>query len=67
MSVGIQKYFEGSWSSMTVAVPIIGNSVKFSPNGSLLGLGTLDSENQNFSNVILYEYSEGSSSWIENT
>jgi hypothetical protein len=66
-SVGIQEYFEGSWSSMTVAVPITGNSVKFSPNGSLLGIGTLDSENQNFSNVVLYEYSEGSSSWIENT
>jgi len=36
-----------------------GNSVKFSPNGLLLGVGTLDSGNQNFSNVVLYEYSEG--------
>jgi hypothetical protein len=61
-SVGIQEYSSdsGSWSSMSIAVPITGNSVKISPNGLLLGIGTLDSENQNFSNVVLYEYSEGS-------
>ena len=62
-SIGILEYFESSWSPMIMAVPITGNSVKFSPNGLLLGVGTLDSENQNFSNVVLYEYSEGSSSW----
>jgi hypothetical protein len=56
-SIGILEYFESGWSSMTMAAT--GNSVKFSPNGSLLGIGTLDSENQNFSNVVLYEYSEG--------
>ena len=59
-SVGIQEYSD-SWTPMIMAAT--GNSVKFSPNGSLLGVGTLDSENQNFSNVVLYEYSEGSSSW----
>lgn len=57
-SVGIQEYSEGSWLPMTIVAT--GNNVKFSPNGSLLGIGTLDSENQNFSNVVLYEYFEGS-------
>ena len=64
VSVGIQKYSSGSyWSPMTMAESITGNGVKFSPNGLLLGVGTLDSENQNFSNVVLYEYSEDTSSW----
>ena len=62
-SVGIQEYSEGIWSLMTITGTITGNSVKFSPNGLLLGVGTLDSENQNFSNVVLYEYSEDSSAW----
>ena len=57
-SIDIQEYSSG-WIPMTITVPITGNNVKFSPNGSLLGIGTLDSENQNFSNVVLYEYSEG--------
>jgi hypothetical protein len=60
-SVGVYKFFEGSWSSMIITGTITGNSVKFSPNGLLLGVGTLDSENQNFSNVVLYEYND--SSW----
>ena len=63
VSVGIQEYTGSGWSSMSIAVPITGNNVKFSPNGALLGIGTLDSENQNFSNVVLYEYSEDTSRW----
>ena len=58
-SVRIQEYSEGSWLPMTIVAT--GNNVKFSPNGLLLGVGTLDSENQNFSNVFLYEYD--SSRW----
>lgn len=60
-SVGVYEYSGSSvWTPMTIAEPITGHSVKFSPNGLLLGVGTLDSENQNFSKVVLYEWSSGS-------
>ena len=64
-SVNVFEYsIENGWSDMNI-VGVTGNNVKFSPNGLLLGVGTLDG-NQNFisSNVILYEYSE-SNGWIE--
>ena len=63
-SVNVFEYsIENGWSDMNI-VGVTGNNVKFSPNGLLLGVGTLDG-NQNFisSNVILYEYSE-SNGWI---
>jgi len=55
-NVNVYEYSdENGWTQMNITVT--GNEIKFSPNGILLGVGTLDNEKQNFSNIELYNYS----------
>lgn len=60
-SIAIYNYTNNEWNMMNINTT--GNDVKFSPNGLLLGVGILESSNQNFSDVVLYECAQDTINW----